>query len=121
MAAGNTKGTVGVIGLGIMGGAFAKNLSKAGWRVVGYDISATARRAAARLGVKIAGSAADLAAQVPVILTSLPKPAALMATARAIAAANSVLRTAMLNSAPCGFTCCSLTPSAAATPATAAI
>jgi 3-hydroxyisobutyrate dehydrogenase-like beta-hydroxyacid dehydrogenase len=87
MAAGKTKGTVGVIGLGIMGGAFAKNLSKAGWRVVGYDISATARRAAARSGVKVAGSAADLAAQVPVILTSLPKAAALMATARAIAAA----------------------------------
>ena len=26
-----------MIGLGIMGGAFAKNLVKAGWRVVGYD------------------------------------------------------------------------------------
>ena len=49
-----TKGTVGVIGLGIMGGAFAKNLARAGWRVVGYDISAARRREAARAGVEIA-------------------------------------------------------------------
>ena len=38
MVAKKTKGTVGVIGLGIMGGAFAKNLARAGWRVVGYDM-----------------------------------------------------------------------------------
>jgi 3-hydroxyisobutyrate dehydrogenase-like beta-hydroxyacid dehydrogenase len=31
MAVRRRKGTVGVIGLGIMGGAFAKNLVKAGW------------------------------------------------------------------------------------------
>ena len=49
-----TKSTVGIIGLGIMGGAFAKNLRQAGWRVIGYDISAAARRAAARAGVEIA-------------------------------------------------------------------
>ena len=81
------KGTVGIIGLGIMGGAFAKNLARAGWRVVGYDISAARRREAARAGVKIARNAAELAAQVPVILTSLPKPQALMKTVREIAAA----------------------------------
>src|SRR5664279_1632896 len=45
IAAKKNKGTIGVIGLGIMGGAFAKNLRRAGWRVVGYDISAAARRA----------------------------------------------------------------------------
>ena len=55
------KGTVGIIGLGIMGGAFAKNLSRAGWRVVGYDISAARRREAARAGVEIARNAAELA------------------------------------------------------------
>jgi 3-hydroxyisobutyrate dehydrogenase-like beta-hydroxyacid dehydrogenase len=86
MAAKKTKGTVGVIGLGIMGGAFAKNLAKAGWRVVGYDISAARRREAQRAGVKIASNAIDVAKQVPVILTSLPKPLALMDTVRAIAA-----------------------------------
>jgi 3-hydroxyisobutyrate dehydrogenase-like beta-hydroxyacid dehydrogenase len=87
VAAKRQKGTVGIIGLGIMGGAFAKNLTAAGWRVVGYDISAPARRHAARFGVKIARSAADVAAQAPTILTSLPKPAALQDTARKIAAA----------------------------------
>ena len=30
------KGVVGVVGLGIMGGAFAENLVAAGWRVIGY-------------------------------------------------------------------------------------
>ena len=82
-----TKGTVGVVGLGIMGGAFAKNLSQAGWRVVGYDISAARKREAARAGVEIAKDAGSLARAVPVILTSLPKPQALMETARAIASA----------------------------------
>ncbi|HEY1309670.1 MAG TPA: NAD(P)-dependent oxidoreductase [Pseudolabrys sp.] len=81
------KGTVGVIGLGIMGGAFAKNLSAAGWRVVGYDLNAARRREAGRAGVEIARSAADVAAKTPVILTSLPKPSALIETARKIAAA----------------------------------
>ena len=32
------KGKVGIVGLGIMGGAFARNLVRAGWRVVGYDV-----------------------------------------------------------------------------------
>ena len=87
VAAKRSKGTVGVIGLGIMGGAFAKNLAAAGWRVVGYDISAARRREAVRAGVEIAKNAADVAAKVPTILTSLPKPQALMDSVRAIAAA----------------------------------
>jgi putative dehydrogenase len=87
VAARKNKGTVGVIGLGIMGGAFAKNLAAAGWRVVGYDISAARRREAQRAGVEIASSAADVAGKVPTVLTSLPKPQALMDTARVIAAA----------------------------------
>ncbi len=86
MAAGKSKRTVGVIGLGIMGGAFAKNLAAAGWRVVGYDISAARRREAQRAGVEIAASAVAVAQKVPTILTSLPKPSALMDTVRAIAA-----------------------------------
>jgi 3-hydroxyisobutyrate dehydrogenase-like beta-hydroxyacid dehydrogenase len=82
-----SNGTVGVIGLGIMGGSFAKNLAANGWRVVGYDLSAKARKAAERAGVEIAKSAADVAGKVPTILTSLPKPQALIETAKAIAAA----------------------------------
>ena len=82
------KKNVGVIGLGIMGGAFARNLVAAGWRVVGYDIDAARRRAMARAGIEIAEDAKTLAAEVRTIITSLPKPAALDATVRAIIDAN---------------------------------
>jgi putative dehydrogenase len=87
MVAAKNKGTVGVIGLGIMGGAFAKNLAAAGWRVVGYDISAARRREAQRAGVEIASNAAGVAEKAPTILTSLPNPQALMDTVRKITAA----------------------------------
>jgi 3-hydroxyisobutyrate dehydrogenase-like beta-hydroxyacid dehydrogenase len=75
---------VGVVGLGIMGGAFAENLVKAGWDVLGFDVDGGRCRAMARLGVKIAPDAAALARGVPVIITSLPKPAALDVTVKAI-------------------------------------
>ena len=83
MASGK-KGAVGIIGLGIMGGAFAENLVTAGWRVVGYDIAPERRRALARLGVEIAADAADVARKARTIIASLPKPAALAATVKAI-------------------------------------
>jgi putative dehydrogenase len=81
------KGVVGIVGLGIMGGAFAENLVDAGWRVIGYDLSPARRRTLARAGVEIAADATDVARKARTIITSLPKPAALMATATAIAKA----------------------------------
>ncbi len=81
------KRKVGIVGLGIMGGAFARNLVAAGWNVVGYDIDETRRRAMARAGVKIAGDVKALAAEAETIITSLPKPAALDATVNGIIAA----------------------------------
>src|SRR5215470_10469053 len=84
------KGKVGVVGLGIMGGAFAKNLVAAGWRVIGYDIDPARCRALARAGVEIAPDAKALAAVAPTIITSLPKPAALAITVAAIAAARAL-------------------------------
>ncbi|HZP78787.1 MAG TPA: NAD(P)-dependent oxidoreductase [Pseudolabrys sp.] len=93
MATRKKKGTVGIVGLGIMGGAFARNLAAAGWRVVGFDISAARRREAARAGVEIATDAADVAAKVPVVITSLPTPKALDFTAKKIAAAKLPRRT----------------------------
>jgi L-threonate 2-dehydrogenase len=71
------KGTVGVIGLGIMGGSFARNLVQSGWRVVGYDIDAARRRTLAQAGVEIAPTVTALAQSVPVVITSLPSPKAL--------------------------------------------
>ena len=81
------KGTVGIIGLGIMGGAFAQNLIAAGWRVIGYDVAADRRRALAKAGAEIAEDAVDVARKARVVLTSLPKPQALAQTAAAIAKA----------------------------------
>lgn len=87
------KGTVGVVGLGIMGGAFASNLAAAGWHVIGYDLSAPARRVATRAGVALAKDAVEVARAAPVILTSLPKPQALAETARLVARAGLPKRT----------------------------
>src|SRR5580658_6822518 len=81
------KSAVGVVGLGIMGGAFAENLHAAGWRVIGYDIAPARRRALARIGVEIAADAGELARQAPTIILSLPKPGALAATVATIAKA----------------------------------
>jgi putative dehydrogenase len=78
------KGTVGIVGLGIMGGAFATNLVDAGWRVVGYDVDPKRRRALARAGIEIATDVKRLAAAVPTIITSLPKPDALDETVATI-------------------------------------
>jgi L-threonate 2-dehydrogenase len=87
MAKKKNKGTVGIIGMGIMGGAFARNLVAAGWRVIGYDTDPKVRRALERAGVGIAGDAGEVAIAAPVIITSLPHPGALDATVAAIASA----------------------------------
>ena len=81
------KGPVGVVGLGIMGGAIARNLAAAGWHVVGYDIDADRGSQAAAAGVRLGTSAADVASSTPTILTSLPTPEALSAVVHDIAGA----------------------------------
>ena len=81
------KGTVGVVGLGIMGGAFARNLAKSGWRVLGYDVDAKRNRALANSGVEIMRDVATLAKEAPIIITSLPSPQALDSVVGAIIAA----------------------------------
>src|SRR6202011_2721054 len=87
MSAASARGTVGVVGLGIMGGAIAKNLVASGWRVVGYDIDAARTAEAKAAGVETAANAGALATAAETIITSLPTPAALDATVQAIAAA----------------------------------
>jgi putative dehydrogenase len=72
-----SRGTVGQVGLGIMGGAFARHLLHAGFRVIGYDVSPAAGRALARLGGQPAASCAEVAAKARIIITSLPSPAAM--------------------------------------------
>lgn len=75
----------GIVGLGIMGGAMARNLIKAGWEVVGFDVDEGARKAAAEAGVTLVDSAADVAAQAVRIIMSLPSPGAAHAVAQELA------------------------------------
>jgi 3-hydroxyisobutyrate dehydrogenase/glyoxylate/succinic semialdehyde reductase len=74
--------TVGLVGLGIMGGAIARNLVSRGWRVIGFDVDAARRAELSRDNVNIADNASQVARDAPVIMTSLPNPADV---ARAIA------------------------------------
>ena len=71
------QGVVGQIGLGIMGGAFAKHLLAAGFDVVGYDVSADALKRLTRAGGKAAGSIQEVAEKARIIITSLPSPKAM--------------------------------------------
>jgi 3-hydroxyisobutyrate dehydrogenase-like beta-hydroxyacid dehydrogenase len=77
--------TVGIVGLGIMGGAIARNLVERGWTVVGTDLDPGRRAELAAAGVEIADAAAAVARAAPVVLTSLPSPAAAAAVATEIA------------------------------------
>jgi 3-hydroxyisobutyrate dehydrogenase-like beta-hydroxyacid dehydrogenase len=77
--------TVGIVGLGIMGGAIARNLIDREWRVIGFDIDAARRSELALANVIIADDVRQLARDAPIIMTSLPNPAAAENVAQAIA------------------------------------
>jgi len=84
-----SKDSVGIVGLGIMGGAFAKNLVASGWKVVGFDISKERCAELAAKGVTIAASVAEVVASSPVVMTSLPSLKAIDTVAKEIAASQS--------------------------------
>ena len=92
MAITKSRDSVGIVGLGIMGGAFARNLVGAGWKVVGFDVSAPRCTELAKAGVTIAQSVADVMSAAPVVMTSLPSLKAIDTVAREIAAAKSAPR-----------------------------
>jgi putative dehydrogenase len=71
------QGLVGQIGLGIMGGAFAKHLLAAGFDVIGYDVSTDALKRLTRSGGKAASSVEGVAREARIIITSLPSPKAM--------------------------------------------
>jgi 3-hydroxyisobutyrate dehydrogenase/glyoxylate/succinic semialdehyde reductase len=76
--------TVGIVGLGIMGSAIARNLVEREWRVIGYDIAAARRVELALAHVTIAADVAQVVRDAPIIMTSLPTPAAVEDVANAI-------------------------------------
>ena len=65
---------IGVVGLGIMGGAFAANLVKGGLQVTGYDPVKSKMNALVKAGGKAGKSPADVARKSDVVLTSLTSP-----------------------------------------------
>ncbi|UCH75779.1 MAG: NAD(P)-dependent oxidoreductase [Rhodospirillales bacterium] len=69
--------SVGVIGLGIMGGAMSANLVEAGFRVAGYDIDGAACERLAAKGGEVVDSPGAVAKLADIVITSLPSPAAL--------------------------------------------
>jgi putative dehydrogenase len=77
--------TVGIVGLGIMGGAIARSLAERGWRVIGFDIDPAKGTELASAKVDIANSVGALAREAPVIMTSLPTPGAVDSAAKSVA------------------------------------
>src|SRR6202142_1097035 len=77
--------TVGIVGLGIMGGAIARNLLDRGWRVIGFDTDAARRAELAQANVAIAVDVVQVARDPPITMTTLPSPAAVEQVALAIA------------------------------------
>lgn len=66
---------VGIVGLGIMGSAFARNILNAGFRVYGHDIVEDNVNTLVDLGGIAADSACDVAKKSDIVITSLPSVA----------------------------------------------
>lgn len=81
-------GKIGFIGLGIMGKPMAKNLLKAGYALVVYDINQAAVADVSAAGAEAAASAKEVAEKTEIIITMLPNSPHVKA---AILGANGVL------------------------------
>lgn len=68
---GATVGTVGIIGLGLVGAAIAQRLRGAGFTCVGFDIAVQACEHFAAIGGKVATSARDVGQKAPVLITAV--------------------------------------------------
>jgi L-threonate 2-dehydrogenase len=78
---------VGIVGLGIMGGAMMENLRTDGFAVVGFDVAAGPMARLAAAGGEGARSAREVAERAAVLITSLPSVEAFAAAAADIAGA----------------------------------
>ena len=66
--------TVGFIGLGNMGGGMSRNIQKAGYTMVVYDLREEVTKPLLEGGARLAGSPAEVARLSDVTFTSLPGP-----------------------------------------------
>jgi 3-hydroxyisobutyrate dehydrogenase len=72
---------IGFIGLGTMGGSFARNLQKAGYALSVHDVSPQVAEAHLQAGATWAATPRELAESSDVIMTSLPGPPEIRAVA----------------------------------------
>ncbi|MET0202046.1 MAG: NAD(P)-dependent oxidoreductase [Gaiellaceae bacterium] len=79
--------TVGLIGLGNMGTAFAERLLDGGYDLLVYNRTAAKAEPLAARGADVAGTAEELAERVDVVLTSLPNDEALESVAEEVVGA----------------------------------
>jgi putative dehydrogenase len=79
--------SVGVVGLGIMGGAIAEHIARESEAVHGYDIDPQAKDRARRAGVRVTEDVSTLAQSCTIVMTSLPNFAAAISVFDEIAAA----------------------------------
>ncbi len=84
--------TIGVVGLGIMGGAMAEALLAAGHKVVGFDVAPSANARLRKAGGRALASAGAVAQNADIMITSLPSIAALDDAAVKIAGAKRARR-----------------------------
>ena len=80
----------GVIGLGIMGGTFARHLGEAGIAVYGYDLLAPNLEKLRASGGHACASSREVAKQSDIVITSLPSPAGLEDAVDGIVAAANI-------------------------------
>jgi putative dehydrogenase len=80
------RDVVGVIGLGAMGGSIVRNIAASQRQAVGFDLDPVKINEATADGIDVEPSVAALAERVPVVITSLPSPKAVIAVAKEIAA-----------------------------------
>lgn len=66
--------TVGLIGLGNIGGGMCQRLLECGYEVIGHDVSPDASRRASAKGATVVSSASEVTARSGVVLSSLPNP-----------------------------------------------
>lgn len=69
---------IGLLGIGIMGTAYARHLLGADFDVIGWDIDPSRRDALVKLGGESARDAAEMASGSDVILSGLPSVTALI-------------------------------------------
>lgn len=76
---------IGVIGLGVMGSAMARNMMRAGHQVLGFDIDRHKVETFADIGGEAASSADEVAGATGIVVLSLPTTSALAEVAAEIA------------------------------------